>query len=99
LGRVQSHINNLAKNGKLQKDEVTHQMKTVQSLKIRFGELMFKYLENLDQYDQLSKKYKHYDLINFKELDANYKNLKSTFKENFPAQKYINDAIRMYSVE
>ncbi|MDB4539113.1 hypothetical protein N9231_01735 [Saprospiraceae bacterium] len=96
-GRVQDHIFTIKE--KLQKDEVTHQMNTVQSLKIRFGELMFKYLENLDQYDRISKKYRDFNLIDFSELDANYKNLRSTFRDNFPAQKYINDAIRMYSVD
>ena len=96
-GRVQDHIFTI--KGKLQKDEVTHQMNTVQSLKIRFGELMFKYLENLDQYDRISKKYRDFNLIDFSELDANYKNLRSTFRDNFPSQKYINDAIRMYSVD
>jgi hypothetical protein len=83
------------------KEKYYRQMMIVQSLKIRFGSITFRILENIDKYDLLISKYKHDKYIgsNVSNLEIKLHNLKKIFESTFNPQEYINAANEMYVVE
>lgn len=83
------------------KEKYYRQMMIVQSLKIRFGTITLRILENIDKYDILVKKYKNDKYIgtNVTNLEMKLHNLKQIFESTFNPQEYINAANEMYVVE
>ncbi len=80
------------------KDKIYFHMTTVQSLKIRFGNITFKIKENIRKYEELIQKYKNDELIGerIEILEDKLGNLNSSFDSAFNPQKYVDDAVRMY---
>ncbi|MFV8225927.1 hypothetical protein [Christiangramia aquimixticola] len=83
------------------KQEYHDQMLSVQNLKIRFGMLTFRILENLNKYEKLIAKYENDPF-----LQAKMKNLKlkldlvrNSFETTFNPQEYIKASNEMYIVE
>jgi hypothetical protein len=76
-------------------------MVTVQNLKIRFGTLTFRILENLDKYKGLIKKYKQDEYLKDKvdQLDLKLNLVRNSFESTFNPQDYIKASNEMYIVE
>lgn len=82
--------------------EVFHrQMKEIQSLKIRFGTITFRILENIQKYESLIKKYKTDEFLGDKVivLESKLKTLQRSFESTFSPQEYIKAANIMYVVD
>ncbi len=99
LQRVKKVIESRFKSSLYNKNEVIHQMNSVQTLKMRFGNLSLKLDENLRQYKSIINKYKKLDVIEFKQLENYYNNLVLVFGDNIDSKKYIEDAVKMYRTE
>ena len=89
------------KNGENWKQEYYNQMVTVQNLKIRFGTLTFRILENLDKYKVLIKKYKQDEFLKERvgQLELKLNLVRNSFEFTFNPQDYIKASNEMYIVE
>lgn len=107
-----AYLNNLVKlvaakveadkkiNPKEWKDDFYYEMVTIQSLKVRFGNITFRISEHISKYELLVSKFKKDQEIgsNVATLDVKLKALKNAFDETFDPLEYINSATRMYKV-
>jgi len=86
------------RNDEAWKNKMYYDMQTVQSLKIRFGNITFEIKENLNRYEEILQKYQENDLIGDRILilKGKQENLSSAFNDAFNPQNYITDAVRMY---
>ena len=77
------------------------QMLAVQNLKIRFGDITFRILENLNKYENLIEKYKKDTYLNkeMSELELKLDIVKNSFESTFNPQEYIKASNEMYIVE
>jgi hypothetical protein len=89
------------KSGENWKQDFYNQMVTVQNLKIRFGTLTFRILENLDKYKVLIEKYKQDEYLKDKvdQLDLKLNLVRNSFEATFNPQDYIKASNEMYIVE
>ena len=83
------------------KQEYHDQMLTVQNLKIWFGMLTFRILENLDKYEKLIQKYQNdpYLKNEMKNLKLKLDLVRNSFESTFNPQQYIQASNEMYIVE
>lgn len=83
------------------KQEYYNQMVTVQNLKIRFGTLTFRILENLDKYKVLIDKYKQDEFLKDRvaQLELKLNLVRNSFETTFNPQDYIRASNEMYIVE
>jgi hypothetical protein len=83
------------------KQEYHDQMLSVQNLKIRFGMLTFRILENLDKYEKLILKYQSdpYLKEEMKNLKLKLDLVRNSFESTFNPQEYIKASNEMYIVE
>jgi len=90
-----------AKNPENWKQKYYNQMVSVQNLKIRFGTITFRILENLDKYKVLINKYKHDDYLKEKvvQLELKLNLVRNSFEATFNPQDYIKASNEMYIVE
>lgn len=90
-----------SKNPENWKQEYCNQMVTVQNLKIRFGTITFRILENYKKYNQLIDKYKkdNYLKERMTQLQAKLDMVKGSFESTFNPQDYIKASREMYTVE
>lgn len=88
-------------NPKKWKEKFYYEMQTVQSLKMRFGQITFRISQNLGQYKELISKYKDNPEIGAKvsSLEIKLNNLRESFDSAFDPLEYIKAADRMYHVE
>jgi len=77
------------------------QMLSVQNLKIRFGTLTFRILENLDKYEELIQKYQNDPFLRdeMKNLKLKLDLVRNSFESTFNPQEYIKASNEMYIVE
>jgi uncharacterized protein YfkK (UPF0435 family) len=89
------------KNPENWKQEYYTQMVAVQNLKIRFGTITFRILENLDKYKTLINKYKADENLKSRiaELDLKLDLVRNSFESTFNPQVYIKASNEMYIVE
>lgn len=89
------------KNGENWKQEYYNQMVTVQNLKIRFGTITFRILENLDKYKVLINKYKQDEYLKDRvgQLELKLNLVRNSFESTFNPQDYIKASNEMYIVE
>jgi len=89
------------KNGENWKQNFYNQMVTVQNLKIRFGTLTFRILENLDKYKVLIAKYKKDEYLKDRvdQLALKLNLVRNSFEATFNPQDYIKASNEMYIVE
>ncbi len=90
-----------AKNPENWKQKYYNQMVSVQNLKIRFGTITFRILENLDKYKVLINKYKHDEYLKEKvvQLELKLNLVRNSFEATFNPQDYIKASNEMYIVE
>jgi hypothetical protein len=90
-----------AKNPENWKQDYHDQMIAVQNLKIRFGTITFRILENLKKYDSLIKKYEDDEYLKTKIADLKNKlnTVRNSFESTFNPQEYIKASNEMYVVE
>ncbi|MBT8319606.1 MAG: hypothetical protein KJP01_05695 [Gramella sp.] len=83
------------------KQEYHDQMLAVQNLKIRFGMLTFRILENLDKYEKLIQKYQNDPLLKeeMRNLKLKLDLVRNSFESTFNPQDYIKASNEMYIVE
>ena len=83
------------------KQEYHDLMLAVQNLKIRFGMLTFRILENLDKYEKLIQKYQNDPLLKeeMKNLKLKLDLVRNSFESTFNPQEYIKASNEMYIVE
>ncbi len=83
------------------KQEYHDQMLAVQNLKIRFGMLTFRILENLDKYEKLIQKYENDPFLKdeMKNLKLKLDLVRNSFESTFNPQEYIKASNEMYIVE
>ncbi|MDX1761967.1 MAG: hypothetical protein R3218_07420 [Christiangramia sp.] len=83
------------------KQEYHDQMLSVQNLKIRFGMLTFRILENLEKYEKLINKYENdpYLKDEMKNLRLKLNMVRNSFESTFNPQEYIRASNEMYIVE
>ncbi len=83
------------------KQEYHDQMLTVQNLKIRFGVLTFRILENLEKYEKLIQKYQNDPFLQDKTRNLKLKLdlVRNSFESTFNPQEYIKASNEMYIVE
>ncbi len=83
------------------KQEYHDQMLRVQNLKIRFGMLTFRILENLDKYEKLIQKYQNDPFLKeeMNNLKLKLDLVRNSFESTFNPQEYIKDSNEMYIVE
>lgn len=83
------------------KQEYHDQMLQVQNLKIRFGMLTFRILENLDKYEKLINKYQNDPFLKdeMKNLRLKLDLVRNSFESTFSPQEYIRASNEMYIVE
>lgn len=88
-------------NGENWKQDFYNQMVTVQNLKIRFGTLTFRILENLDKYKVLIAKYRQDEFLKDRvgQLDLKLALVRNSFESTFNPQDYIRASNEMYIVE
>lgn len=89
------------KNPENWKQTYYNQMVAVQNLKIRFGTITFRILENLDKYKGLINKYKNDEFLKDRVAELNLKLdlVKNSFETTFNPQDYIKASNEMYIVE
>lgn len=89
------------KNPENWKQDYYNQMVAVQNLKIRFGTLTFRILENLEKYKTLINKYKNDEYLKDRvaQLDLKLDLVKNSFETTFNPQDYIKASNEMYIVE
>lgn len=89
------------KNPENWKQEYYNQMVAVQNLKIRFGTITFRIMENLDKYKLLINKYKNDELLKDRiaQLDTKLISVRNSFESTFNPQDYIKASSEMYIVE
>lgn len=89
------------KNPENWKQDYYNQMVNVQNLKIRFGTLTFRILENLDKYQALINKYKDDEFLKTRvaELSLKLNMVRNSFESTFNPQEYIRASNEMYIVE
>lgn len=77
------------------------QMLAVQNLKIRFGTITFRILENLNKYEDLIEKYKKdkYLKEQMAQLELKLDLVRNSFESTFNPQEYIKASNEMYIVE
>ncbi|MEO2129248.1 MAG: hypothetical protein ABGW91_13850 [Christiangramia sp.] len=90
-----------SKNPENWKQEYHDQMLQVQNLKIRFGMLTFRILENLNKYEKLIDKYDEdpYLKEEMKQLRLKLDLVRNSFESTFNPQEYIKASNEMYIVE
>ncbi|MUP45811.1 hypothetical protein E0K83_08635 [Gramella sp. BOM4] len=90
-----------ASNPENWKQEYHDQMLRVQNLKIRFGMLTFRILENLNKYEKLIAKYKNdpYLKDEMQNLSLKLDLVRNSFESTFNPQEYIKASNEMYIVE
>lgn len=90
-----------AKNPENWKQQYFNQMEAVQNLKIRFGTITFRILENLDKYKVLIDKYKQDEFLKdrMNQLELKLDLVKGSFESTFNPQEYIRASNEMYIVE
>ncbi len=83
------------------KQEYHDQMLRVQNLKIRFGMITFRILENLEKYEKLIDKYQDDPFLaeQMKELKLKLDMVRNSFESTFSPQEYIKASNEMYIVE
>ena len=83
------------------KQEYHDQMLRVQNLKIRFGMLTFRILENLDKYEKLIQKYQNDPFLKeeMRNLKLKLDLVRNSFESTFNPQEYIKASNEMYIVE
>lgn len=83
------------------KQDYYNQMVNIQNLKIRFGTITFRILENLDKYQVLINKYKDDEFLKSRiaELSLKLNMVKNNFESTFSPQEYIRASNEMYIVE
>ncbi|CAN5287324.1 hypothetical protein BH23BAC2_BH23BAC2_07800 [soil metagenome] len=89
------------KNPENWKQDYYNQMVTVQNLKIRFGTITFRILENLDNYKTLINKYGKDEFLKDRiaQLDLKLNMVRNSFESTFNPQVYIKASNEMYIVE
>ena len=89
------------KNPENWKQDYHDQMVAVQNLKIRFGNITFRILENLNKYEELIKKYNEdtYLKEQMQELRLKLDLVRNSFESTFNPQEYIKASNEMYVVE
>jgi hypothetical protein len=89
------------KNPENWKQDYYNQMVNVQNLKIRFGTLTFRILENLTKYQALINKYKNDEFLKSRvaELGVKLNVVSNSFESTFNPQEYIRASNEMYIVE
>ncbi|CAL66448.1 hypothetical protein [Christiangramia forsetii] len=89
------------KNPENWKQEYHDQMLSVQNLKIRFGMLTFRILENLDKYEKLIQKYQNDPFLKdeMRNLKLKLDLVRNSFESTFNPQEYIKASNEMYIVE
>lgn len=89
------------KNPENWKQEYHDQMLQVQNLKIRFGMLTFRILENLNKYEKLIAKYENDPYLDeeMKQLKLKLDLVRNSFESTFNPQEYIKASNEMYIVE
>ncbi len=89
------------KNPENWKQDYYNQMVTVQNLKIRFGTITFRILENLDNYKTLINKYRKDEFLKDRvaQLDLKLNVVRNSFESTFNPQVYIKASNEMYIVE
>ena len=89
------------KNPENWKQDYYNQMVTVQNLKIRFGTITFRILENLDKYKALIDKYKQDQFLKDRvtQLELKLDLVRNSFESTFNPQEYIRASNEMYIVE
>ncbi|MDT0690611.1 hypothetical protein RM549_12500 [Salegentibacter sp. F188] len=90
-----------AKNPENWKQAYYDQMMTVQNLKIRFGTITFRILENLNKYEGLIQKYQNdkYLKEEMAQLKLKLDLVRNSFESTFNPQEYIKASNEMYVVE
>ncbi len=90
-----------SKNPENWKQEYHDQMLSVQNLKIRFGMLTFRILENLEKYEKLIQKYQNDPFLRdeMKNLKLKLDLVRNSFESTFNPQEYIKASNKMYIVE
>ncbi|HEY9184129.1 MAG TPA: hypothetical protein VIM94_02280 [Salegentibacter sp.] len=90
-----------AKNPENWKQDYHDQMIAVKNLKIRFGTITFRILENLNKYEHLIKKYKDdkYLKDRMAQLKLKLDLVRNSFENTFNPQEYIKASNEMYVVE
>ncbi|TRO66586.1 hypothetical protein [Christiangramia sabulilitoris] len=83
------------------KQEYHDQMLAIQNLKIRFGMLTFRILENLDKYEKLIHKYQNDPLLKDEMTNLKLKLdlVRNSFESTFNPQEYIKASNEMYIVD
>ena len=99
LNNVKEQISNGISHNQFGRDESTHLMNTVQSLKIRFGDLTAALKDNILQYKALLEKYKDENALDLSGLNASFTTMLANFDENFPSEKYKMQAIKMFRTQ
>lgn len=82
------------------KNEFHNQMEAVKSLKLRFGQLTLRILNNIKNYEKILEKFK--DTVmkeKIAELRPKLEALRNTFRDDFRPEQYIQGASTMYEVE
>ncbi|MDT0646575.1 hypothetical protein RM545_07730 [Zunongwangia sp. F260] len=89
------------KNPENWKQDYYDQMMTVQNLKIRFGTITFRILENLNKYEGLIQKYQNdkYLKDEMAQLKLKLNLVRNSFESTFNPQEYIKASNEMYVVE
>ncbi len=89
------------KNPENWKQDYYNQMVSVQNLKIRFGTITFRILENLDKYKTLIDKYKQDQFLKDRvtQLELKLDLVRNSFESTFNPQDYIRASNEMYIVE
>jgi len=89
------------KNPENWKQDYYNQMVAIQNLKIRFGTITFRIMENLDKYKLLINKYKNDELLKDRiaQLDSKLISVRNSFESTFNPQDYIKASNEMYIVE
>lgn len=90
-----------AENPENWKQDYHDQMIAVQNLKIRFGTITFRILENLNKYEGLIEKYKDdkYLKDRMAQLKLKLDLVRNSFESTFNPQEYIKASNEMYVVE
>jgi hypothetical protein len=82
------------------KENIYFSLMEVQSLKLRFGQTIFRMHENMDEYNDLLKQYSNDNIIGMKieALEKKLNELKNVFDNAFNPLDYLHSATRMCKV-